>query len=83
MKYSSPLNTFSPFLQNFRLYFASNLNISHGTLSAIFSDVFNELVQMSRVDAEPILNIVPVLGAGRSLSTLDDIFTCELIASKC
>lgn len=73
-------------IMNFRLYFASNLNISHGTLSEIFSDVFNELVQMSRrnkVDAEPILNIVPVLGAGRSLSTLDDIFTCELIASKC
>ncbi|KAG5582290.1 hypothetical protein H5410_052917 [Solanum commersonii] len=73
-------------VMNFRLYFASNHNISHGTLSAIFSDVFNELVQMSRrnkVDAEPILNIVPVLGAGRSLSTLDDIFTCELIASKC
>lgn len=73
-------------VMNFRLYFASNLNISHGTLSQIFSDVFNELVQMSRrnkVDAEPILNIVPVLGSGRSLSTLDDIFTCELIASRC
>ncbi|XP_055801105.1 diphthine--ammonia ligase [Solanum dulcamara] len=73
-------------VMNFRLYFASYLNISHGTLSQIFSDVFNELVQMSRrnkVDAEPILNIVPVLGAGSSLSTLDDIFTCELIASKC
>lgn len=73
-------------VMNFRLYFASNLNISHRTLSQIFSDVFNELVQMSRrnkVDAEPILNIIPVLGSGRSLSTLDDIFTCELIASRC
>ncbi|XP_059291304.1 diphthine--ammonia ligase isoform X2 [Lycium ferocissimum] len=73
-------------VMNLRLYFASSLNIPHGTLSQIFSDVFNEFAQMSRrikVDAEPILNIVPVLGAGRSLSTLDDIFTCELIASKC
>lgn len=73
-------------VMNFRLYFASGLNITHGTLSQIFSDVFNEFAELSqriKVDAEPILNIVPVLGAGRSLSTLDDIFTCELIASKC
>ncbi|KAM3234978.1 diphthine-ammonia ligase isoform X1 [Capsicum annuum] len=73
-------------VMNFRLYFASSINITHGTLSQIFSDVFNEFAQMSqriKVDAEPILNIVPVLGAGRSLSTLDDIFTYELIASKC
>ncbi|KAK4371458.1 hypothetical protein RND71_010933 [Anisodus tanguticus] len=73
-------------VMNFRLYFASSGNIPHGTLSRIFSDVFNESAQMSRrikVDAEPILNIVPVLGAGKYLSTLDDIFTCELIATKC
>ncbi|CAN4090146.1 unnamed protein product [Withania somnifera] len=60
--------------------------IPHGTLSQNFSDVFNEFAQINqriKVDAEPILNIVPVLGAGRSLSTVDDIFTCELIASKC
>ncbi|XP_016490242.2 LOW QUALITY PROTEIN: diphthine--ammonia ligase [Nicotiana tabacum] len=71
---------------NFRLYFASSLNIPHRTLSRIFTDVFNEFAQMSQrvsVNAEPILNIVPVLGAGRSLSTLDDIFTCEFIARKC
>ncbi|KAL3356772.1 hypothetical protein AABB24_017437 [Solanum stoloniferum] len=30
-------------IMNFRLYFASNLNISHGTLSAIFSDVLMNL----------------------------------------
>ncbi|KAJ8564941.1 hypothetical protein K7X08_001401 [Anisodus acutangulus] len=73
-------------VMNFRLYFTSSVNIRHGTLSRIFSDVFNEFAQMSRrikVDAEPILNIVPVLGAGKYLSTLDDIFTCELIATKC
>ncbi|KAJ8562698.1 hypothetical protein K7X08_031150 [Anisodus acutangulus] len=72
-------------VMNFRLYFASSVNYPHGTLSRIFSDVFNESAQMSRrikVDAEPILNIVPVLGAGKYLSTLDDIFTCELIAIK-
>ncbi|KAF3685835.1 hypothetical protein FXO37_00226 [Capsicum annuum] len=35
-------------VMNFRLYFASSINITHGTLSQIFSDVFNEFAQMSQ-----------------------------------
>ncbi|XP_075485034.1 diphthine--ammonia ligase isoform X1 [Primulina tabacum] len=68
-----------------RIYFATTLCTSHGKLSTIFTRVFNEFSQMSlRIDTdkEPIFNLVPVLGAGRSATSMNDILTCELYAKK-
>lgn len=68
-----------------RIYFATILHTSHGKLSTIFTRVFSEFSQMSMridTDKEPIFNLVPVLGAGRSATSMDDILTCELYAKK-
>ncbi|KAL3645040.1 hypothetical protein CASFOL_010220 [Castilleja foliolosa] len=75
-------------VMNLRIYFtASPLITSHETLSTIFANVFNEFGEMSKrfdnKDKAPIFNIVPVLGAGKSATSMDDnIFTCELFARK-
>ncbi|KAL3647697.1 hypothetical protein CASFOL_008665 [Castilleja foliolosa] len=74
-------------VMNLRIYFTANPHTSHETLSTIFSDVFNEFGNISkRINSEdkgPIFNLVPVLGAGTSSTSIDDnIFTCELFARK-
>lgn len=52
----------------------------------MFNNALSELSEMSqkRVNngKEPIFNIVPVIGAGRSASSMDDLVTCELLARK-
>ncbi|CAK9174363.1 unnamed protein product [Ilex paraguariensis] len=71
--------------KNLRFYFATGLHISHGTLSLIFTHAFKEFSDMSqriKIHKEPIFNLVPVLGAGSSAASIDDIITCELFASK-
>lgn len=68
-----------------RIYFTSSLVTSHATLSAIFTNVFNEFGEMSTrmaTDVKPIFNLVPVLAAGRSATSMDDILTCEIFATK-
>ncbi|XP_022880702.1 uncharacterized protein LOC111397971 [Olea europaea var. sylvestris] len=68
-----------------RIYFSTNIQISHETLSTIFTSAFNEFGQMSRrinISEGSIFNLVPVLGAGRSATSMDDILTCELYARK-
>ncbi|XP_073119122.1 diphthine--ammonia ligase isoform X2 [Henckelia pumila] len=68
-----------------KIYFATTLHTSHGKLLTIFTRVFDEFGQMSMridTDKEPIFNLVPVLGAGRSAASMDDILTCELYAKK-
>ena len=52
-------------------------------LSAMFSNAFLELASMGQtisVGNDPIFNLVPVLSAGRSATSMDDIITCELFA---
>lgn len=55
-------------------------------LQPMFNNALSELSEMSqkRVNngKEPIFNIVPVIGAGRSASSMDDLVTCELLARK-
>lgn len=70
---------------NLRLYFSTSLQMSHETLLRIFTDAFNELTETSptfNINEVPIFNLVPVLGAGRSAASIDDIITCELLATK-
>lgn len=53
-------------------------------LSAMFATAFSELAVVDkrvRIAGEPIFNLVPVLGSGRS-AAMDDIITCELLARK-
>ncbi|KAK3200759.1 hypothetical protein Dsin_024174 [Dipteronia sinensis] len=65
-------------VMNLRVYFPTSLCISVEKFSVMLATAFNELAE---IDGEPIFNIVPVLGAGRSAS-MDDIITCELFAQK-
>lgn len=54
-------------------------------LQLMLSNAFLELAEIGqRVigDKEPICNIVPVIGAGSSATSMDDIITCELLAQK-
>ncbi|KAF8401936.1 hypothetical protein HHK36_012887 [Tetracentron sinense] len=70
---------------NLRFYFPTNLCMRADILSLIFRDAFKEFAEMSQriqMDNEPIFNLVPVLGAGRSATSMDDVITCELFASK-
>ncbi|CAA0823929.1 endoribonucleases [Striga hermonthica] len=71
---------------NLRIYFTASPHASHGLLSTIFTNAFNEFGEMSKridnTDKGPIFNLVPVLGAGMSLTSMDEsIFTCELFAN--
>lgn len=54
-------------------------------LQPMINNALLELSEMSHGKVknceEPIFNIVPVIGAGRSAS-MDDIITCELLARK-
>ncbi|KAL1211604.1 hypothetical protein V5N11_023609 [Cardamine amara subsp. amara] len=70
-----------------RIHFATSLGVSVERLSNIFTSAFRELNDMShgvKIDSskEPIFNLVPVLGAGNSSASLDNIFTCELFALR-
>ncbi|KAK9291700.1 hypothetical protein L1049_019649 [Liquidambar formosana] len=65
--------------------FPTSLQMPWETLSPIFNNAFNELAEMSKrvkIGKDPIFNLVPVLGAGRSAAFTDDIITCELFARK-
>ncbi|XP_043815204.1 diphthine--ammonia ligase isoform X3 [Manihot esculenta] len=66
-----------------RFYFTSH-DMTLETLSPMFTSAFKELTEMGRrvqIGSEPMFNIIPVLGAGRSAS-MDDVITCELLAQK-
>ncbi|KAJ7973543.1 diphthine--ammonia ligase [Quillaja saponaria] len=70
---------------NLRLYIPTSLQVPMETLLLMFSNPFSELAEMRPgvpIGKEPIFNIVPVLGAGTSASSLDDILTFELLAQK-
>ncbi|XP_057437754.1 diphthine--ammonia ligase isoform X3 [Lotus japonicus] len=69
-----------------RFYIPVSLQMSVELLQPMFNNALSELSEMSqkRVNngKEPIFNIVPVIGAGRSASSMDDLVTCELLARK-
>lgn len=51
----------------------------------MFTNAFNELAKLGQriiIGEEPIFNLIPVLGAGRSATSMDDMITCELFARK-
>ncbi|XP_057476427.1 diphthine--ammonia ligase isoform X2 [Actinidia eriantha] len=70
---------------NLRFYYPTCLLMSHESLSLMFSIVFNEFAEMTKriqISKEPIFTLIPVLGAGRSATSMDDVITCELFAQK-
>ncbi|KAL9163993.1 hypothetical protein ABFS82_06G077900 [Erythranthe guttata] len=73
-------------VMNLRIYYTSSAKTNHGTLLKIFTTIFDELCERSgRIDSDkgPNFNLVPVLGAGTSASSMDNnILTCELFARK-
>lgn len=74
-------------MQSLRIYFSTSLDVSVEKLSNSFASAFRELNEMSdgvKVGSskEPIFNLVPVLGAGNSSASLDNIITCELFALR-
>lgn len=79
-------NNFSwEYVMNLRVYFPTSLGTTLETLSLIFSNGFTEFAEMSQggeIGKDPIFNLVPVLGAGRSATSMADIITCELFARK-
>jgi diphthine-ammonia ligase len=61
---------------NMRVYYRTSLNMSHETMSRILGSVFDEF------SGKCIMNLIPVLGAGKASTCMDDIMTCELFATK-
>ncbi|XP_031277992.1 diphthine--ammonia ligase isoform X2 [Pistacia vera] len=72
-------------VMNLRLYIPTTLDMPMETLSAIFTSAFNQLAEVEqrvKIDGEPIFNLVPVLGAGKSAASMNDIITFELFAQR-
>ncbi|KAJ0013258.1 hypothetical protein Pint_20380 [Pistacia integerrima] len=72
-------------VMNLRLYIPTTLDMPMETLSAIFTSAFNQLAEVDqrvKIDGEPIFNLVPVLGAGKSAASMNDIITFELFAQR-
>ncbi|XP_050224488.1 diphthine--ammonia ligase isoform X2 [Mercurialis annua] len=68
-----------------RFYLPTSLGMTVETVSNMFTSALKDLSEMGRkvqTGAEPMFNIVPVLGAGRSAGSMDDLITCELFAQK-
>ncbi|KAL3520996.1 hypothetical protein ACH5RR_019145 [Cinchona calisaya] len=69
----------------FRLYFATSFHISHTVFSLIFTRVFSKFTELNpkrKTTIDRIFNLVPVLGAGSSAKSMDDILSCEVFARK-
>ncbi|XP_020211998.1 diphthine--ammonia ligase isoform X2 [Cajanus cajan] len=72
-------------IMSLRFYIPVRLQMSVQLLQPMLCNALFELLEMSekkfKSGEEPIFNIVPVIGAGRSAS-MDDVVTCELMARK-
>uniref|UniRef100_A0ACD5YW18 Uncharacterized protein n=1 Tax=Avena sativa TaxID=4498 RepID=A0ACD5YW18_AVESA len=67
-----------------RFYYSVEHSVAAGVMSRVFSEAFTELGESDgslRTDGVPVFNVIPVSRSGRSAS-MDDIVTCELLASK-
>ncbi|KAK9083253.1 hypothetical protein Scep_029724 [Stephania cephalantha] len=72
-------------ITNLRFYFPVGSCTPSDSLFSIFRDAFDEFAVLSgRIDTDKgsIYNLVPVVGAGRSAESMDDVITCELVATK-
>ncbi|KOM38583.1 hypothetical protein LR48_Vigan03g196500 [Vigna angularis] len=73
-------------IMSLRFYIRESLQMSAQLLQPMFCNALFELSEMSHNNfkngEEPIFNIVPVIGAGKSASSMDDVVTCELLARK-
>ncbi|CAJ1919988.1 unnamed protein product [Sphenostylis stenocarpa] len=73
-------------IMSLRFYIPESLQMPVQLLQPMFCNALSELSEMCQKKfqngEEPIFNIVPVMGAGRSASSMDDIVTCELLARK-
>lgn len=74
-------------MQSLRIHFSTSLGVSLKRLSDMFETAFKELNEMSHGVTfsglkEPIFNLVPVLGAGNTSASLDNIITCELCSLR-
>ncbi|KAF3583875.1 hypothetical protein F2Q69_00032416 [Brassica cretica] len=70
-----------------RIHFSTSLGVSVKRLFNVFETAFKELNEMSPEgivgdSKEPTFNLVPVLGAGNSSASLDNIITCELFSRR-
>ncbi|XP_010690466.1 diphthine--ammonia ligase isoform X2 [Beta vulgaris subsp. vulgaris] len=69
----------------FRVYFRTDSFVQMERLSLILSRAFQEFAEINpkfKSGHEPIFNLVPVLGSGTSMTSMDAVFTCELLAQK-
>nr|XP_025661811.1 uncharacterized protein LOC112757437 [Arachis hypogaea] len=73
-------------IMSLRIYIPASLQMSIDILLPMFNKALLELSEASQKKVlngeEPIFNIVPVMGAGRSASSVSNIITCELLAQK-
>ncbi|KAH7669798.1 Diphthine--ammonia ligase protein [Dioscorea alata] len=70
-------------LKSLRVYFTTDLSTTVDVLSLTISEVLGEFVEVGKraQGNGTIFNLIPVLGSGGS-SSMDDLITCELFASK-
>ncbi|XP_054819540.1 diphthine--ammonia ligase isoform X1 [Prosopis cineraria] len=74
-------------ITNLRFYIPSSLEVPMEELTAFFNNALSELAKINHKviivsGEEPMFNIVPVIGAGRFASSMDDVVTCELLARR-
>ncbi|XP_047325929.1 diphthine--ammonia ligase [Impatiens glandulifera] len=68
-----------------RIYYPTRLELSHASLSSTFSRAFDEFVAVTdRIigGGDPLISFIPVIGAGKSAISMDDVLTCELLAKR-
>jgi diphthine-ammonia ligase len=68
-----------------RFYYSVEHSVVADLISHAFSEAFTKLREAAdgslRTDGLPVFNVIPVSRSGRSAS-MEDIVTCELLASK-
>ncbi|MED6215995.1 hypothetical protein PIB30_003643 [Stylosanthes scabra] len=73
-------------ITSLRIYIPASLQMLIDILLPMFNKALSELSEASQKKVsngnEPIFNIVPVIGAGRSASSVSNVVTCELLAQK-
>ncbi|KAL2937244.1 Diphthine--ammonia ligase [Bienertia sinuspersici] len=69
----------------FRVYYQVDSFMQMEMLSLLFRQAFQEFADVNpnfKSGNDPIFNLVPVLGSGRSATSMDALLTCELLAQK-
>lgn len=63
-----------------RIYYPTSLQLPHASLLSTFSRAFDVTQRFNGSD--PLISLIPVIGAGKSVTSMDDVLTCELLAKK-